>query len=153
MKILDNNGNVIFDTIAAKAASREDTVREAVEAATKLGRPLPCAHLYNQQLRELMAPGAKLGGADLRVSNLSGADLRGADLSKADLRMAILLGANLSGANLSGANLRYAVLQNADLSGANLDGADITATDREKELVGQGIGTSYIIVNKRRKTG
>lgn len=49
-------------------------------------------------------------GADLRKTNLRGADLRGACLIAANLR-----GADLSGADLIGADLR-----DADLSGANL---------------------------------
>ncbi|HUT55434.1 MAG TPA: pentapeptide repeat-containing protein [bacterium] len=153
MKILDRYGNVVFDTVAAKVATKEGTIKEAMEAAVKMGRSLSGAHLYNQQLRDLKVPGAMLAGADLRESNLAGADLSGADLSKSDLRMAILLGANLRGTDLSGANLRFAVLADADLAGANLDGADITATDRERELIGQGVGTGYIIVKKRRKAG
>jgi uncharacterized protein YjbI with pentapeptide repeats len=151
MRILDKYGNVVFDTVAAKVAVKKATIKEAMEAAVRLHRPLSGAHLYNQQLRDLKAPGANLSGADLRVSNLAGADLSGADLSKSDLRMAILLGANLRGADLRGANLRYAVLAKADIEGANFDGADVTATDREHELVGQGVGTGYIIVKKRRK--
>jgi uncharacterized protein YjbI with pentapeptide repeats len=153
MRIQDHNGEVIFDPVTEKIPLAGDSVKECVEAAVSTGHLLVCAHLYNQQLRELKAPGAKLAGADLRVCNLSGADLHGADLSRADLRMAILLGANLSGADLRSANLRCAILENADLSGANLEGADVTGADREKELLGQALGTGYMIVRKRRRAG
>lgn len=49
-------------------------------------------------------------GADLRKTNLKGADLRGA----------CLIAANLKGVDLSGADLIGADLRDADLSGANL---------------------------------
>ncbi|EIZ2614455.1 pentapeptide repeat-containing protein, partial [Listeria monocytogenes] len=72
--------------------------------------------------------------ANLRVANLSYADLscanlRVANLSYADLSCANLRGANLSGANLSGANLSYANLRGANLSGANLSGANLSYAD------------------------
>ena len=65
-------------------------------------------------------------GTNLRLADLSGADLWGANLSGADLWGANLSGAGLSEANLSGAtNLSGADLSGADLSGANLSGADL----------------------------
>ncbi len=63
--------------------------------------------------------------ADLRVANLSGANLRVANLSGANLSGANLRVANLSGANLSVANLRVANLSGANLSVANLSGANL----------------------------
>lgn len=75
-----------------------------------------------------------LSGADLRDSylsrtNLRGAALSGADLSGADLRRANLRRANLGGANLSGADLRDANLSEANLSEANLSGAILSDVD------------------------
>ncbi len=68
---------------------------------------------------------ADLSCANLRVANLSYADLRGANLSGANLSGANLSYADLSCANLRGANLRVANLSYADLSCANLRGADL----------------------------
>lgn len=71
---------------------------------------------------------AKLSGANLFTSNLSGATLQGAKLSGADLRLGNLgdvnlYDANLSGADLQGANLGGAILYDAKLSGARLGDA------------------------------
>ncbi len=58
--------------------------------------------------------------ADLRDTNLRGANLRDADLRGADLR-----DADLRGADLRGADLRGADLYGGDLRDANLYGADL----------------------------
>ncbi|EFU1829225.1 pentapeptide repeat-containing protein [Salmonella enterica] len=58
--------------------------------------------------------------ADLRDTNLRGANLRDADLRGADLR-----GADLRDADLRGADLRGADLYGVDLRDANLYGADL----------------------------
>ena len=57
---------------------------------------------------------------DLRIANLSNAELSGDDLSDADLLGANLTGADLTGANLSDTSLFYADLTGADLTDANL---------------------------------
>ena len=62
-----------------------------------------------------------LHGANLRGANLRGADLRCADLRGADLRCADLRGANLRRADLRGTELQGAGLWRADLQGADLD--------------------------------
>ncbi|EGP6951499.1 pentapeptide repeat-containing protein [Listeria monocytogenes] len=72
---------------------------------------------------------ANLSYADLSCANLRGANLSGADLSYADLRRANLRVANLSYANLRVANLSYANLRVADLSCANLRGANLSGAD------------------------
>ncbi len=72
---------------------------------------------------------ANLSYADLRGANLSGANLSGANLRVANLSYADLRGANLSGANLSGANLSYADLSCANLRGANLRVANLSYAD------------------------
>jgi hypothetical protein len=69
--------------------------------------------------------------ADLRCTNLSGADLSGTNLSGADLYGADLFGANLSGANLSGADLSVTNLFGANLFGANLFGANLFGANLE----------------------
>ncbi|EAE2973587.1 pentapeptide repeat-containing protein, partial [Listeria monocytogenes] len=68
---------------------------------------------------------ANLSYADLSCANLRGANLSYADLSCANLSCANLRVANLSGANLSCANLRGANLSGADLNGANLSYANL----------------------------
>ncbi|ECH2986136.1 pentapeptide repeat-containing protein [Salmonella enterica subsp. enterica serovar Typhimurium] len=68
---------------------------------------------------------ADLRDTNLRGANLRDADLRGADLRGADLRDADLRGADLRGADLRGADLRGADLYGVDLRDANLYGADL----------------------------
>jgi hypothetical protein len=85
-------------------------------------------------LRETDICGADLFGADLRSAdicgaNLSGTNLRSANLSGADLRSSSLFGADLRGANLRGANLRGANLRRSKLFGANLSGAHLSSAD------------------------
>ncbi|NLF72968.1 MAG: TIR domain-containing protein [Candidatus Anammoximicrobium sp.] len=76
--------------------------------------------LGQADLRQTNLVGANLSEADLAGANLSGTNLRAAALAGADLRKADLRGVDLRGANLSGADL-----QGADLSAANLSGADL----------------------------
>ena len=66
--------------------------------------------------------------ADLRFTDLRGANLRGATLCSANLQGANLQYADLRDANLQGANLRHANLQGADLFDVNLRGADLLET-------------------------
>nr|WP_259379575.1 pentapeptide repeat-containing protein [Listeria monocytogenes] len=72
---------------------------------------------------------ANLSYADLSCANLRGANLRVANLSYADLSCADLSCADLSCANLRVANLSYADLSYANLRGANLSGADLSYAD------------------------
>jgi uncharacterized protein YjbI with pentapeptide repeats len=81
---------------------------------------LSCANLRGANLRL-----ANLMGANLRLANLSDANLMGANLRDANLMGANLRDANLSDANLMGANLRDANLRLANLSGADLRGANL----------------------------
>ena len=71
-------------------------------------------------LEEAVKIGANLGGANLVCANLGGANLVCANLGDAYLG-----GANLGGANLGGANLGGAYLGDANLGGANLGGANL----------------------------
>ncbi|WP_440971627.1 pentapeptide repeat-containing protein, partial [Listeria monocytogenes] len=65
---------------------------------------------HEKWLRDGYGERANLRVANLSYADLSCANLRVANLSYADLSCANLRGANLSGANLSGANLSYADL-------------------------------------------
>lgn len=66
---------------------------------------------------------ARLTGANLFMTDFSGANLAGADLSNTNLSAANLTHADLHNANLEGANLLVADLNDANLSGANLRNA------------------------------
>lgn len=70
-----------------------------------------------------LGPGINPTGVDLRLrqlsaANLDNAQLRDANLHGVDLQKASLMGADLQGANLGGANLREANLDGANLMGA-----------------------------------
>jgi uncharacterized protein YjbI with pentapeptide repeats len=73
--------------------------------------------------------GADLGGANLRGAELSGANFTGAELSGADLTGANFSRANLRGTDLTQANLFEANLRATELSGANFTGADLTTAN------------------------
>ena len=103
-------GSVVFEY-----TKEGNTITETVLEAIRRGADLRDTDLY----------GADLCNADLRGANLSDADLcdaglRSANLSDADLCDADLYGANLSDADLCNADLRGADLRGADLRGANL---------------------------------
>jgi uncharacterized protein YjbI with pentapeptide repeats len=68
-------------------------------------------------------------GADLRIADLSAADLSGSNLQAADLRGANLERARLVGADLRDAKLAGARLGQADLREAKLTGADLGRAD------------------------
>ena len=104
----------IFGSVRFELECENNSFRNTVLEAVKVGANLRSANLSGADLRN-----ANLRNANLRNANLSGVDLRSADLSGVDLS-----GANLSGANLSGANLRSANLSGADLRNANLSGVD-----------------------------
>ena len=98
------NGRVLWK-------GRAESLKEAVEVATKQKADLSGANLFRADLS-----GANLSEACLSGANLSQADLSQANLSAADLSQADLFRANLSGANLSAANLSAANLSRADLN-------------------------------------
>ena len=72
----------IFGKVLFELEKENNTIRETLEEAVRVGADLR---------------GANLESADLRGANLRGANLRGADLESADFG-----GANLRGANLEG---------------------------------------------------
>ena len=101
-------GSVVFEY-----TKEGNTITETVLEAIRRGADLRDTDLY----------GADLCNADLRGANLSDADLCDADLRSANLSDADLCDADLYGANLSDADLCNADLRGADLRGADLRGA------------------------------
>ncbi len=93
---------------------------------------------YGAILSGLRLNGAHLGGANLIMAHLEGADLSRVHLEGANLCFAYLEGADLSGVHLEGATLIMAQLEGADLSGAHLDGADLSGAifDDDTRLAG-----------------
>jgi uncharacterized protein YjbI with pentapeptide repeats len=90
---------------------------------------LRVANLSDADLRVANLSDADLSDADLMRADLSDADLSDANLRGADLMRAYLMRANLRGADLSDANLRGANLMRADLSDADLSDADLRGAD------------------------
>ena len=89
---------------------------------------------------------ANLRGTDLRYANLRYANLSDADLRKADLRCADLWNANLRYVNLSDADLRNTDLSDTDLSGANLRNANLRNTNlRNANLEGADLWNADLI--------
>ena len=92
-------------------------------------------------------PGCNLDGANLKMRDLTGADLSGAILSGVNMHRTILAGANLSGATINLSNLNKTILRRANLSGADLSetllyeadlsGADLTGASLVKVLGGR----------------
>jgi uncharacterized protein YjbI with pentapeptide repeats len=90
-----------------------------------------------------------LSGANLRGTNLSGADLlmvflTGANLSEANLVGADLCGTNLSGASLSEADLSLANFNATNLKGTNLRGAKTEGTIFANTNLSESIGLEEI---------
>ena len=108
-------GSVVFEY-----TKEGNTITETVLEAIRRGADLRDTDLYGADLCN-----ADLRGANLSDADLCDADLRSANLSDADLCDADLYGANLSDADLCHADLRGADLRGADLRGANLCGANL----------------------------
>jgi len=93
------------------------------------------AFLVKAQLRRSDLHGADLNFSDLRKSSLEGADLRDAgfiyasmeevDMSLARLEGAVLIRSRLNGANLNHAFMRHVTLYGATMEHANLEWADL----------------------------
>jgi hypothetical protein len=107
----------IFGSLLFELECENNSIKNTVIEAVKIGANLIGSNLRNANLRS-----ANLSGADLRNANLIGADLSGSNLRSANLRSA----------NLSGSNLRSADLRNANLIGANLSGADLSGADHNE---------------------
>jgi hypothetical protein len=83
------------------------------------------ANLTGSNLRGARLEKANLDGAILAVAKMDDADLRGAKLTVANLRKASLKNANLQGARLIGAVLVQSNLEGANMEGADLEGANL----------------------------
>lgn len=84
---------------------------------------------FKANLRETDMTGANLKGTYLSQAFLEDAIMRNVDLRGANLRFAKLQRADLSHANLKGAQLIVAWMQGTKLTGANLDGVDLSGAD------------------------
>lgn len=109
-----------------------DILKQILENHKKWIRSEPDGSFADLRRSDLR--GANLLRADISCADLRGADLRGADLREADLRGTDLREADLRGAVLCGADLREAVLRGADLRGAicvsaNMENADLMGAD------------------------
>jgi hypothetical protein len=78
------------------------------------------AQLVQADFAQALLFGVNFSGADLRQVNFAGANLSQADFRGADLRGADLTGANLRRANLADADLRDVELADAQLTGATM---------------------------------
>ena len=163
IKIKSIFGDVLFEH-EKENNTIKDTLEEAVKIGANLvganldGANLDGANLVGAYLRGAYLIGANLRGAYLDGANLDGANLRGANLDGANLVGANLVGANLVGANLVGAYLRGANLRGAYLIGANLVGANLRGANlRGANLVDwgkiQSVGDILVIGNIGSRNG
>jgi uncharacterized protein YjbI with pentapeptide repeats len=104
-------------------------------------------------------PKIELKISNLTNANLSGSLLRGANFYKAYAAGINLSNTNLIGANLSGANLVWANFEGADLSGANLRNTDLTdasfnnaKVDRDTDFRG-AIGLGDCLLKELKEDG
>lgn len=102
------------------------------ESATELDTYRLFCQFKGPDLRQTNLRILNLSGADLKGANLRETDLRGMDLIQADLRLANLTLANLSGAVLNETQLLIANLNHADLSDASLIKADLRRADLQE---------------------
>ena len=136
-------------TVIGRRIARYDREQVDLTGANLYGARLTRANLGGARLTDANLGGAHLGGADLRgaviirwvragahpspfemrVGDLTRANLADADLTRANLHEAALHGADLARACLSGADLTIAHLTDADLTGAYLAVADLTGAD------------------------
>ena len=98
------------------------------------GTNLRLVDLTGANLAEATLIGADLTNANLTRANLAGANLKGANLTRACLLLtncaaAYMSDANLSWANLTHANLFGAGLHRADMTGAKLVWANVAGVD------------------------
>jgi hypothetical protein len=103
--------------------------RDSTEVPDLSNAALDGANVRGTDLKGANLWGAWLAGANLSDSDLSGADLGHARLSEAHLGVTYLSGAKLRGADLVRANLGRATLLGADLRGADLSEADLTRAE------------------------
>ena len=104
-------------------------------------------------LRNTMVPeGTDLSGANLPLSNLTGACCEGIDVSRANLRKSSITDGLWSKTNFNGANLQYTDFSGSELRGASFVGADLTGADFEQTDC-SGADFSDAILTKSKWTG
>lgn len=106
---------------------------------------LRLTNLSKANLEKVNLRGAYLERADLSKANLKGADLRGAYLRGSDLSNANLMGADLGYSYLKGSDLSYSCLFKANLLEVELEGANLSKSNLEgASLEGACLRYSYL---------
>lgn len=107
----------------------------------------------DKKSQSLSLPGVDLSDRDLSHRYLSHANLQNARLAGANLFMTDFSGANLAGADLSNTNLSAANLTHANLHDANLDGANLLVADlNDANLVGANLQNARNLTEEQLKT-
>lgn len=127
---------------SGQAVTRRSRMRPDVQAAlTVVGR-----REVSNDIRLVDLSGADLSGADLTLANLAEADLRGVNFSEAWAASAIFTNACLVSATFERATIFNAAFIKADLSGANFTQADLTDADlTEANLTGADLSGAILI--------
>lgn len=122
---LDNvqgdNASLVLSNLAGASAQRTSFVSGAVTGSDVRDARLPDTVWTFASAALADMRGSDLSGADFGFGDLIGADLSGATLAGVDLSDSNAIGVNLTNANMRGVNLA-----DADLTGATLTGADLT---------------------------
>ena len=98
---------------------------EGIETIDMGGMNLSMTRLAGAQLSGLRSWNVNLVDADLRHANFDSADLRIGNLDGANLEFCRFVTANLTEVSAKGANLRHANLSHAVMNGVHLEGADL----------------------------
>jgi uncharacterized protein YjbI with pentapeptide repeats len=112
------------------------TVMQFLYQANLINKDDPRINLYYADLTSANLKGYDalqnrfiLDNADLRLVNLTDADLDSTSMKGVRLSPALLTNTNFSNADLSNADLSHIGLNNTNLSGATLSGTDLSGTD------------------------
>ena len=102
---LDSDALVALDIIKYRIPINELLLKTSSTIRHALLATIPSKNKRKMDCRGVNWMGKKLGGKDLRATDLRGAYLIAADLKDADLRSVDFIGADLRDANVSGADL------------------------------------------------